>query len=126
MRTPLIPILLCVCLLLLTTCSQQKPIPYPLQNPALAAFQHQIDFSAFKDTIINRHPSVELNMADNGLFLYTNGIGRDTELWMNDSLIIVHLHTVSSLPFSSIGEQVLFEAQTRQNNAKLVTSLNSL
>ena len=59
------------CLFLLTTCSPQRQVAYPLPNPVLVAFNHQLDFTSWKDTL-EKDASISVITVDGGLVLFSN------------------------------------------------------
>jgi hypothetical protein len=125
MKIKVLPSLLFFCLLLLTTCSPQRLETYPLPNPLLVAFSHQLDVGAWRDTL-GKDTSVSLLMVDGGLVLFSDEMGDLYRFWINDSLLVVQLDATYSYPLSGIGDQVVFEAQRRQNNANLVAWVSEL
>lgn len=125
MKSKISPYLLLFCLLLLTTCTPQRLEIYPLSNPILVAFKHQLDILAWKDTL-EKDPYINLLTVDGGLVLFSDGIGDLYRFWINDSLLVAQLDATYSYPLSGIGDQVIFEAQRRQNNANLVARVSEL
>lgn len=109
----------------MTTCSPQRPVPYPLPNPILVAFNHQLDFSDFR-AAIQKEDSTSLSTVDGGLVLFSDAMGGICRFWINDSLLVFQVDATASLPLSGVGDRAIFEAQTRQRNANLAEEIREL
>ncbi|MGH1437484.1 MAG: hypothetical protein ACRBG0_23805 [Lewinella sp.] len=113
------------CLFLLTTCSPQRQVAYPLPNPVLVAFNHQLDFTSWRDTL-EKDASISVITVDGGLVLFSNTMGQIFRFWINDSLLIVQLDATYSFPLLGVADQTIFETKRRRSNADLATSINDL
>lgn len=107
------------CLFLLTTCSPQRPVEYPLPNPVLVAFHHQLDVAGWRDAI-QKDSTTSITTVDGGILLFSDAMEAPYRFWVNDSLLVVQWNATYSLPLIGVGDQAIFAAQRRISNTDLV------